>query len=103
VRRGVVMADRADRIETSALQLAPELEGLLDVLAAHVHEAWVELRRADGWVYGPIRDDAMKRHPCLVSYEALADSDKADDREIALATLKALVALGYTISRPGPG
>ena len=97
------MNDRQNCIDTSTVELDAELEGLVDVLAAHVHAAWVELRRADGWVYGPIRDDETKRHPCLVSYEALADSDKTYDREIALATLKAVVALGYAITRPGGG
>ena len=65
--------------------------------------ASVELRRSDGWVYGPVRDDEQKQHPCLVSYEALADADKAYDRAIAMATLKAVVALGYSIRRADGG
>jgi len=46
--------------------------------------SWVELRRADGWAYGAVRDDGQKQHPCLVSYEALPDAEKAYDREIAM-------------------
>jgi hypothetical protein len=92
-----------DRIDTSAIELDPGLTALREVLAAHVHEAWVALRRADGWVYGPVRDDGLKQHPCLVSYEALPESDKAYDREIALTTLKAVLALGYAITRAEGG
>jgi hypothetical protein len=92
-----------DRVDTSGIELDAGLVALREVLAAHVHDAWVELRRADGWVYGPVRDDDLKRHPCLVSYEALPDFEKAYDREIALATLKALLALGYAITRPERG
>lgn len=94
------MTERARRLDTSGVELDPELAEVLEVLAAHVHGAWVELRQIDGWVYGPIRDDELKRHPCLVSYEALPDTDKAYDREIARATLKAILALGYSITRP---
>lgn len=93
----------AERVDPSNVELDPGLAALHDVLAAHVHDAWVSLRLADGWVYGPVRDDELKRHPCLVSYDALPDSEKAYDREIALATLKAVVALGYAITRPDNG
>jgi len=97
------MTDPSDRIDISGIELDPGLAELREVLAAHVHGAWVALRRADGWVYGPVRDDEQKQHPCLVSYEALPDADKAYDREIAMATLKAVVALGYSISRTDRG
>ncbi|MEO7275973.1 MAG: RyR domain-containing protein [Vicinamibacterales bacterium] len=88
-----------DRVDISGVELDPGLLDLREVLAAHVHDAWVELRMADGWAYGAVRDDDLKQHPCLVSYEALPDSDKAYDREIAMATLKAVLALGYAITR----
>ncbi len=53
--------------------------------------------------YGRVRDDEQKQHPCLVSYEALADADKPYDQAIAMATLKAVVALGYSIRRADGG
>ena len=97
------MSDPADQIDISGIELDPGLDEVREELAAHVHRAWVSLRRADGWVYGPGRADEQKQHPCLVSYEALPDADKAYDREIAMATLKAVVALGYSISRTDRG
>ena len=97
------MTDRPEPVDISGIQLEPDLAELREVLAAHVHRVWVELRRSDGWVYGPVRNDDQKQHPCLVSYEALPDADKAYDRAIAMATLKAVVALGYSIRRADGG
>jgi len=97
------MTGPPEPVDTSGIQLDPDLAELHEVLAAHVHGVWVELRRSDGWVYGPVRDDEQKQHPCLVSYVALADADKAYDRAIAMATLKAVVALGYSIRRADGG
>src|SRR5437870_1347323 len=54
-------------------------------------------RLADGWTYGPRRDDSAKKHPCLVPYEELPESEKEYDRHAALGTLKAILALGYRI------
>lgn len=35
------------------------------------HEAWCESKIKDGWVFGPKKDSAAKRHPCLVPYKSL--------------------------------
>jgi len=61
--------------------------------------AAVRQRMADGWIFGPQRDDALREHPCLIPYERLSESEKAYDRSIALETLKAIIALGYKIER----
>jgi hypothetical protein len=50
---------------------------------------------AEGWTYGPERDDQTKKHPCLVPYDELPDSEKVYDRKAAMETLKAIAALGY--------
>ncbi len=43
--------------------------------------------------------DFLKEHPCLVPYEELPESEKEYDRNAALQTLKAIVALGYGIKK----
>lgn len=53
----------------------------------------------DGWTYGPERDDAAKKHPRRVPYEALSESEKDYDRRILLETLRLMVSLGYSIRR----
>ena len=50
-----------------------------------------------GWRYGPERNDAKKEHPCLVPYEQLPESEKEYDRQAAMETLKAILAMGHRI------
>lgn len=88
-------------INTSAVALPPELLELTERLAENAHEIWARQRLADGWTYGLHRNDEMKKHPCLVPYRKLPESEKRYDRETVLGTLKAILALGYRISRGG--
>lgn len=50
-----------------------------------------------GWTYGPTRDDATLKHPCLVPYEELPEAEKCYDRATALETLKVISSLGFEI------
>lgn len=70
-------------------------------MAEDVHDLWARQRLADGWTYGPRRDDRRKRHPNLVPYAALAEGDKEYDRITAMGTLKTILALGYRIEPVG--
>ena len=84
-------------IDTSHIKFSPEIEQLLERLAANTHEVWAAQRIKDGWTYGPLRNDASKQHPGLVPYEQLPESEKDYDRQTAGETLKALLAMGYRI------
>ena len=86
-------------LDTSSGQLPASLEGLLERLAENTHDVWATTRIAQGWSYGPTRDDGKKRHPCLVPYSQLPESEKEYDRLTAIQTLKAIIALGYRIER----
>ena len=88
-------------IDTSSVSLTPEILELRELLAENAHDHWALQRMADGWTYGPQRDDDQKRHPCLVPYEELPESEKEYDRNAAIETLKAIRALGYRIERAG--
>ena len=77
-----------DPIDTSAARLPPEIHRLTEELARHNHDLWAA-QLAEGWTYGPQRDDARKEHPCLVPYKQLPDSEKVYDRNAAVETLKA--------------
>lgn len=85
-------------IPTENVEIPESLRPLLEQLAENVHDLWAKQRIADGWTFGPARDDAAKKHPCLVRYSALPDSEKTYDREVAAGTVKAILALGYDIS-----
>jgi hypothetical protein len=82
------------------VRLPAPLEALIERLAENNHDVWARQRLADGWTHGPARDDAGKRHPGLVPYGELPESEKEYDRRTVIETLKAIVALGYRIEPP---
>ncbi len=84
-------------IDTSKVQLPPQLIELSEALAENVHDVWAQGRIAEGWTYGEKRDDDKKQTPCLVPYDELTETEKEYDRNTALESIKAIVALGYKI------
>jgi len=94
-----MMNDTRQPIDISAVELPPELAALTERLAENAHEVWAQQRLKEGWSHGSERDDRTKKHPCLIPYAALPESEKDYDRRAALGTLKAILALGYRISK----
>jgi hypothetical protein len=86
-------------IETNAIELSAEIQELIERLAENTHDVWARQRLQDGWTYGTERDDAGKKHPCLVPYAELSEAEKQYDRATAVQTLKAILALGYRIEK----
>ena len=86
-------------IKTEDVTLDPDLLALSEQIAKNTHEVWAAGRIADGWSYGAVRDDAQKKHPCLIPYEELSEEEKDYDRATSLEALKLAVKLGYTIKR----
>ena len=43
------------------------------------HNAWVDSKLRDGWVYGEIKDAEKKTHPCIVSFEQLPEFQQKKD------------------------
>ncbi len=87
-------------LDTRHVQLPASLLPLLEKLAENAHEVWAAQRIADGWTYGPQRDDTKKQHPCLIPYGQLPESEKQYDRRTSGESLKAILTLGYTIQEP---
>lgn len=84
-------------IDTRDIVLTEDIMELSELLSKNTHEIWSESRMKEGWVYGPVRDDIKKHHPCLIPYEALPESEKEYDRRTSLQTLKLIMKLGYKI------
>lgn len=59
------------------------MQGVVSVLKGNGpeknHESWLEARRADGWKYGPVKDEGKKEHPCLVAYASLPPTQQVKD------------------------
>lgn len=85
--------------DTSAVELPAELLPLVEEMARNVHEVWAANRLKDGWSYGPVRNDQLKHHPCLIPYDELPESEKEYDRATSQETLKLILSLGFKIGR----
>jgi hypothetical protein len=86
-------------IDTSGVTLTEDVLKLTELLAKNAHDIWARQRLAEGWRYGPNRNDARKEHPDLIPYEELPESEKEYDRNAAMQTLRAIIALGYRIEK----
>jgi hypothetical protein len=90
---------RPEPIDTSGVELTHDIRELTEMLAENTHNVWARERMAQGWRYGPTRDDVKKEHPGLVPYDDLPESEKDHDRITTLETLKLIMRLGYRIER----
>lgn len=43
------------------------------------HDAWMSDKVTDGWVYGKVKDPAVKTHPCIVPFEELPEFQQKKD------------------------
>ena len=85
--------------DVTVVELPAELEALAELISKNVHEVWAKNRMAEGWAYGPYRNDAERITPCLVPYEELPEEEKMYDRNTAFNTLKYIVSLGFEIKK----
>ena len=86
-------------IDVDDIPLDGDLEELQEAIAENAHDVWAEARIKEGWTYGKERDDANKKHPDLIPYTALPDSEKEYDRIMAFNTIKLVKKLGFTIMK----
>lgn len=84
-------------IDLSDVELTEDLNELREAIAENAHEIWAENRQAEGWTYGPQRDDQLKQTPDMVPYSQLPEGEKEYDREMAMKTIKLLKKLGYDL------
>ena len=84
-------------IDLSDVELTEDLKELQEAIAENAHEVWAQNRQAEGWMYGPKRDDEKLLHPDMVPYSQLSEGEKAYDREMAMNTIKLLKKLGYDL------
>lgn len=84
-------------INVDKIPLDGNLEELQEAIAENAHDVWAQARIKEGWTFGKERDDVNKKHPDLVPYTALPDSEKQYDRIMAFNTIKLVKKLGYDI------
>lgn len=84
-------------VQLSDVTLTGDLLELREAIAENAHDVWAAARISQGWSYGPERDDRQLRHPDIVPYSSLPDSEKEYDRIMALDTIKLVQKLGFDI------
>ena len=84
-------------IDVDNVPLDGDLEELQEAIAENAHDVWAEARIKEGWSYGKERNDGNLKHPDLVPYTALPESEKEYDRIMAFNTIKLVKKLGFDI------
>lgn len=84
-------------IKIEDIALDDNLNDLTESIAENAHEVWAATRMAEGWTYGPVRDDEKKQHPDFIPYSALPEGEKEYDRLMAINTIKLVKKLGFKI------
>jgi class 3 adenylate cyclase/tetratricopeptide (TPR) repeat protein len=70
-------------------------------LAIREHERWMAERARSGWTYGPIRDNARKRHPLMVEWDRLSETEKDKDRDTIRNLPRLIERAGFRVNRIG--
>ncbi len=78
-------------------QIDRQIEHHLERLAEAEHDLWMYQRIRNGWSYDPNRDDERKKHPLLIRYSDLPESEKNKDRVSVRNYRKLLQKAGYEI------
>lgn len=84
-------------VDTSTIELPNGIANLVEKLSENSHDVWAKQRMSEGWTYGPERDDATKKHPDLVPYNDLSETEKEYDRLLSIQTIRLILSLGYEI------
>jgi len=90
----------ADRNSVQTLLCLSDSE--TETMAKLEHERWAWEKRLKGFTYGPVRNDALKKHPCLVQYNELPELEKEKDRELVKIYPALLSDIDYTVYALSP-
>jgi hypothetical protein len=71
----------------------------VEQLAITEHDRWVAERQANGWRYGPARNNDAKLHPDLRPWKDLGVAERQKDRNVVLSLPEILADAGYRIVR----
>lgn len=72
--------------EAEEWQRESAIEGVLfrldnpDALENAQHNAWMESKIKDGWVFGEEKNSELKTHPCIVPFDQLPEFQQKKDK-----------------------
>jgi hypothetical protein len=59
------------------------------ITAEQIHQNWLDYKRAEGWVPGPIKNEKTKEHPNMLPFHELPSGEQVKDR-LFVAIVRAL-------------
>lgn len=65
-----------------------------DATPEQMHESWLLEKEEAGWVYGEVKDEKLKTHPCILPYDELPTAQRVKDY-LFQAVVKAFLAGGF--------
>ncbi len=68
-----------DNIKASAVDGILHVMKNPDAAPSASHDNWLAFKAADGWVFGEIKDEVLKTHPCMVAYSDLPEEQRVKD------------------------
>jgi hypothetical protein len=71
-------------------------------LAQAEHRRWVAQRREAGWTYAAVRDNRRKRHPMIIRWQKLPESERDKDRDAVRHIPDVLARVGLRVVRVRP-
>ena len=84
----VAFDDAPEMIQNSAITGVKSVIANPEVTPEELHDLWCDFKWKEGWTYGPVKDAAELKHPCLVPYNELPEHDRLKDaifRTVVLA------------------
>lgn len=89
-------------IDTSNVVLPYFAQEIYPQFSYNLHELWAMQKIDLGWIFGEVRNEQNRRHPCLNTFECLPEIEQAYNNNLALDTMKAIEALGYHMVQEKP-
>jgi hypothetical protein len=87
----------AKSAETEAVQALSE--EIVEKYAIAEHDDWMRGKERFGWVYNPVRNDALKHHDCLLNWENLPQVQREKDRNTARNVVRLAAVAGMKVVR----
>ncbi len=73
----------------------------VELLAKEEHQRWVDDKLAEGWRYGPVRDDAHKIHDQIKPWEQLDEENRGWDRDAVRGLPSVIELAGFKLQKRG--